>query len=574
LNPAAPADRPEPPTSAGRAAGPGDVLLVLRRRWLLVLAAIACVATAAFVYSSQQQAVYSASANVLLSRQNLATSLSNITDPGATITDYSRVAQTQADVATSPEVIRLALKNAGLAQSRAATLRDHATVKAKPNADILTFEVQDHKRSAAIKLTNALATSYQEFRLTLDTAGVNRALTEVRRRIRQLRGSDGTLRTSLENNEQRLSSLQALQTSNAFVVKASQRASKVSPKPVLALIVGLLFGTLVGVALAFLRDRMDTRVRDTDEIGDQLGLPLLGRIPELPKRLRQSDDLVMFSEPHGQSAEAYQDLRTNIEFSTIDTRAQTIMITSAVQAEGKSTTIANLALACARVGGRVVIVDLDLRRPYLAKFFDLEGQAGVTEVALDRVSLQDALTAIDITRMVGSQADPAPSANGRASTPTADPLLSRADAVPTPTPALRVLTSGSLPPETAQFVGSGRLKDILVELRRDADLVLIDAPPLMSVSDALKLSAHADGVLFVARRGVMRRTMFKELRRIFALSPTPVLGFIATAVPIADSLRYGYGYGYVPTSRAQTETVLGAAPSRKRFRPRGSKTRS
>ena len=134
---------------------------------------------------------------------------------------------------------------------------------------------------------------------------------------------------------------------------------------------------MLGIGLAFLREALDTRVRSADEVGEKLGLPLLARVPEPPRKLRNSNRLVMQADPHGAQAEAFRTLRTNIEFVNLDVHARTIMITSAIQSEGKSTTAANLAIAFARMGKRVALVDLDLRRPFLDKFFDFGDRPGL-----------------------------------------------------------------------------------------------------------------------------------------------------------------------------------------------------
>jgi capsular exopolysaccharide synthesis family protein len=192
--------------------------------------------------------------------------------------------------------------------------------------------------------------------------------------------------------------------------------------------------------------------------------------------------------------------------------ARSIMVTSAVEKEGKSTTIANLAVALVRAGRHVVLVDLDLRRPLLHQFFELEARPGVTDVALGEVELEDALSAM-----------------------TPDPMSEG---------LLEVLTSGSVPPDAGEFVGTPALTAILDELRRRADIVLVDAPPMLQLGDAMTLSASVDGLIVVTRLGVVSRPMLTEVRRVLEACPAEKLGFVVTAANVEKGEGYGYGYGY------------------------------
>jgi receptor protein-tyrosine kinase len=336
-----------------------------------------------------------------------------------------------------------------------------------------------------------------------------------------------------------LQTLADLQTSNATVVQLATRGGQISPRTKRNAGIALILGILLGAALAFLREALDTRVRTAHEVGERLGLPLLGRVPEPPKRLRAANQLVMLDEPSSVAAEAFRVLRTNLEFATLDHDVRTVMITSAVEQEGKSTTIANLAIALARGGQRVILVDLDLRRPYLGKFFDLEDRPGVTQLVLGRAAFGDALTRIPL------------SGSGRAATENGR-TVTRGQ--------LAVLGSGPIPPDPGEFVSSAALSSVLAQLRKVADIVLIDAPPLLSVGDALVLSAKVDAVILATRMEKVRRPMLGELKRLIDSAPTRPLGFVVTGAEAESGYGegYGYGYGYYGygyTSRPTTEAV-------------------
>ena len=187
-----------------------------------------------------------------------------------------------------------------------------------------------------------------------------------------------------------------------MLVRRAVGGAKIRPRPFRYGVLGLGLGLVLGIGLAFLRDAFDTRLRSSDEIGTVLGLPLLARLPEPPKQLQRDNKLVMIAEPMGGGAEAFRRLRMNLEFASIGHPQQVITITSALEQEGKSTTIANLAVALALAGKRVALVDLDLRRPALGKFFRLDGrQPGLSAVVLGHVSLEDALAHIPLDAAPG-----------------------------------------------------------------------------------------------------------------------------------------------------------------------------
>jgi capsular exopolysaccharide synthesis family protein len=269
-----------------------------------------------------------------------------------------------------------------------------------------------------------------------------------------------------------------------------------------------------------LREAVDTRIRSGEEIGHMLGLPLLARLPRPAKRLRDEHRPVMLADTGGAEAEAYRVLRTNFELVNLERRARTIMITSSVQGEGKSTTTANLGIALARAGRRVLLIDLDLRDPYLARFFDLEDGPGLTDVALGHVDLEQAIARIALAASGGAVTG---SGNG----------AGRIEGV------LEVLPLGPVPPNPGEFTGGRTLAGHLDALRDRADVVLVDSAPMLHVGDALALSALVDALIVVTRVDIVRRPMLVELRRAIDASPAGKLGFVLTG---AD-LEAGYGRG-------------------------------
>jgi non-specific protein-tyrosine kinase len=243
--------------------------------------------------------------------------------------------------------------------------------------------------------------------------------------------------------------------------------------------------------------------------------------------------------------------RTNVEFASLGREARTIMVTSAVEREGKSTTMANLAVALARAGQRVVLVDLDLRRPCIHGFFDLAGRPGVTNIAVGHLTVEEALIPIELPSVPNRNGDgigAALTASGQVK------ILANGnrsgDRTAPQSGSLSILPTGPIPPDPGEFVGTAQLTAILEELRGVADVVLADAPPLFHVGDGLTLSAKVDAVIVVTRMDVVRKPMLVELRRLLEAMPASKLGFVVTGAESEEVHGYGYGgYDYLPYER-------------------------
>jgi polysaccharide biosynthesis transport protein len=506
-----------------------DYLQVVRRRKWIIVEAVLIVPLAALAFSLHQQAQYQGSAQVLLSQQDLANQLT--ATPSYNNIPADRQAQTQADLARVPAVAQKAIKATGTPMSATKFLAA-SSATAGTNADILTFNFTSSDPELASGLATAYARAYVRYRLSVDTAAIDAALSEVKNELKTL-PSHGALYDSLVTKTTQLRTLAALKTANASVVRDAGTAVQTAPKTARNVILGIFLGLFLGIGLAFLREALDTRVRSAEAIGERLELPLLARLPTPSKRLRTENLLTMLAEPSGVQAEAFRMLRTNLEFASLGKTAKIVMITSATEQEGKSTTIANLAVALARSGKHVVLVDLDLRRPFVERFFDVVDGPGLTQVALGIAPLGRA-----ITRVAISGGDPVlyPVSNGNGN--------GNGNGHKPQVGALDILPSGPIPPDPGEFVGTARLTEILEHLREHADVVLVDAPPLFHVGDGLVLSSKVDAVMVVTRMDVMRRGMLTELKRLLDTMPAEKLGFIVTGADEEESYGYGYGSGY------------------------------
>ena len=307
-------------------------------------------------------------------------------------------------------------------------------------------------------------------------------------------------------------SIVALQTLDSAVLPTSPT----SPNTRLAILIGLIIGLALGIAYAIVRNTLDRRIRTVVGVEKEFGLPVVGTVP-FDRNFSDSNRLVDQSSRSSYTekrtdddavAEAMRELRTNLQFMDVDNPPRIIVVTSSLAGDGKSTITANLATTIAASGQRVVIVDGDLRRPTVATSFDLLPGVGLTDVLVGRAEIQDVLQ------------------------PWGD------------SGRLLIMGAGVVPPNPSELLGSKAMQTLLFELAKDA-IVLIDAPPLIPVTDAAILTARTDGALIVASVG---KTSIDALRRAIQNVEKVngrTLGVILNRVPRkgAGSAYYGYSSG-------------------------------
>jgi len=550
-----------------------DYLNILRRRKWIAVTAVVLVPLVAVGLALHQQSAYRASADVLLSQENLVAELTG-TPTVSGSEDPATFAQTQVDLAQTPEVGRLVLKAAHV-QGSPSSFFANASISSNSTSDILTFSVTNHVPALAVRLANAYARTFTAYRRHLDTAAIQEARKALEKRMKQLQASgngDSALYQNLSERDLTLATMATLESANIAVVRVAGGAMQVEPQPRKYAIIGLLIGIVLGVGAALLWETLDTRVRSAEEVSGKLHAPLLARLPTPSRKLRSADSLAMLDDPDGVQAEAVRMLRTNLDFVRLERNARTVMITSAIEQEGKSTTVANLAIAVARSGQHVALVDLDLRRPYIDHFFHLEQRPGIAQVALGLVDLEQAIVPIPLglsapgpgaTNGHGNgnengngAANGNGSANGGSSANGSSAVWNAKHDRPG---LLEVLTAGAIPPDTGDFVGKEAVREILGALAERTDLVLVDAPPLLRVGDGLILSSRVDALLVVARANVLRRGMLNELGRVLENLPVSPLGVVLTGADAESSAYYrssGYYRYYAPRSEREKSRVL------------------
>jgi succinoglycan biosynthesis transport protein ExoP len=524
------------PMTSNRPTSLADYVAILRRRWWMIAIPLVIAPVGAFIVAKSERSVYRANATVYINRTPATAAATGIYDQSAA-QDPVRFFQTQADLARDPALLdRVAHSAGGISGGQLAGI---SSVSPSADADLLNFSVESPDRRAAASLANAYADEFTRFQPEQNRTSLTTALTTVRSKMATLRGNgvsqSSPVYAELLNRESQLETALALQAGNApRLVQPAGGAAQIRPRPKRSALLGLALGTILGIGLALLREALDKKVRSDEEIQEILQLPLLGRLPPPPNALRQTDQLVMLEEPQSPQAEAVRKLRTNLEFVNLEREHRTIMVTSSVEQEGKSTTAANLAVALARAGRRVALVDLDLRRPYLHRFFRVASFPGVTDVIAGRLELSDALKPIAIP-----DADEASTARLRG------PAQNGARKVKS---LLAVLPAGTLAPNPGELMGSAGVAALIEELRADWEFVLLDAPPMSAVGDALTLSARADAIIVMTRLGTVDGEMLRELERLLQASQAEKLGFVMSGAKVGPAYGYGYGYGYSPSS--------------------------
>jgi len=294
---------------------------------------------------------------------------------------------------------------------------------------------------------------------------------------------------------------------------ASEPSAPISPSPTRNLGFGLVLGLLVGLGAALLRNSLDNSIKTTTQLGAIVAAPIIGSIGY--DSVAVDTPLISNLDTYAPRAEAFRVLRTNLQFIDPDVERKVFVITSSLPGEGKTTTAVNLALALAEGGEKVVLVEGDLRRPKISEYLRLESAVGLTTVLIGKLPVEEAIQT---------------TANG----------------------GLAVLTSGSTPPNPAELLKSSTMRTLVASLRQTYDIVLIDAPPLLPVTDGALLAAQSDGALLVVRHGkTTTDQVVAAVDRLESVGATPV-GVIFNMTPAKGGEGYAYGYGYAPELNVQT----------------------
>ncbi len=289
----------------------------------------------------------------------------------------------------------------------------------------------------------------------------------------------------------------------SVITPATAPASPSAPNTRVNVILGAVLGLALGVGIAILRSTLDTKVRGESEIRRVTDAAILGAISFDEDATRKP--LLTQSSPQSPRAESFRQIRTNLQFAHVSHNSKAILVTSSLPGEGKSTTATNIALAMAQSGQSVVLIDADLRRPRLSEYLGLERNAGLTTALIGRAEVRDLLQ-------------------------------------PWGEDELFILTSGQIPPNPSELLGSRRMRELITDLEAQFDAVILDAPPLLPVTDAAVLAQQVGGVVMVIGSSKVRVQDLQKSLDALTMVDADLLGVVVNFVPARGPDAYTYSY--------------------------------
>jgi non-specific protein-tyrosine kinase len=460
-----------------------DYVHVLRKRWRVVISGtIVClVAAAAIVWATTPK--YEATAQLFVSANDTGGVASDL-QQGAQFSQ-NRV-QSYANIINSTQVTGPVADRLKVGLTAKQISRE-VSADAPLNTVLVNVHVTDTSAHRAQRLANAVSQQFANYAAYLEaTAG----------------GKTPPVKVTV-------------------VKSAALPTAPVSPKKVLDLGLGLVVGIVLGVGGAVARETLDNSVKTPDDVQAATGRPAIGVIAFDPEA--KAHPLIVTQHPHSTRAEAFRQLRTNLQFVDIDTELKSIVFTSSVPSEGKTTTVCNLAISLAQTGAKVLLIEADLRRPRVAQYLGLDGSVGLTSV------LVGATSALDATQRWGES-------------------------------CLNVLASGPLPPNPSELLSSHAMADLLRRLEGRYDVVLLDAPPLLPVTDAAVLAAETSGAVLIVKHGsTTREQLARSAEALQEGVGARILGCVINMTPKRGPDAYYYGYGYSYKDRRPAGTVIQSA---------------
>jgi capsular exopolysaccharide synthesis family protein len=467
--------------------------LIWRRKWLL-LAIVIVIPAAVYVGSMLMPKTYQSAATINVKATAGASTVLSRTVAKVDIGEVQTLM-------TTTVVARRAARVLGLPASAARSLLGHISVApTSPDSNFLTITAQDSDPGEAARIANAFARAVAQARTNSAVHDIDRGIAVLTAQAATEPGDEAS-QEALSQKIQELRGLKAAQTKTTTIVEAAvPAASPISPKPRRNTAIALILALLIAAALAPMLDRLDRRIREPSELEDLLEAPVLAMIP---------DDAFPGHPPGMHVRESFQTLRASLTYFNVDRSLSTLVVASPVQQDGKTTVAVNLALAYALDERDVILIDGDMRRPQVAARLGKEVSVGLDAVLVGEKTLDEVLVDVD----VGA---------GR----------------------LRILPGAKPPPNPAVLLGSQRMRSLLAELSERVDMVIVDTPGLLAVSDAIPLFNQVVGSVIVSRLDRTPKDALRRAKQVIESAGGTVLGGVATGAQAGGIYGYYGYYGY------------------------------
>ena len=512
-----------------------QALRVLRdRKWVIVgLALLGFVG--ALVQSTLTAPQYQATAKIL--RQNTTLDRALFGAQIFQISDQERALITGADLVKIDQVAGNVKAELGSSRS-AESLLGMITVRPNSKADIIEIVASSSDIAEPAAVANSFARQFTLYRQEADRAVLADARAQLEAKLEAMTeeeaGSAGGQTISQKVEE--LAVLESMQTGGYELVQVAKApAAAYNMHPSRNAAVGLFLGLIVGVMIAAVLQVLDRRIKDEDGFEREFGVPIIATVPLVGRgwrggRGKRSRTPIGFSGPGASTVEAFRTLRSNLKFFEVEKELRTILVTSPLPREGKSVTATNLALSLAMSGSRVILLEADLRRPMLDTYLDLDSSRGFTDLLSGSRTIDEVVQVVGTDKLLPQQDTRvgAHSSNGRS--------LSKRDFL--------CIAAGPLPPNPAELLAMDRTTEVLRALTAICDHVVIDAPPVLLVSDAAELAKKVNGVILVARFRATRTDEARRTRQSLERIGVKPLGVVVTGARGAKAYYHRYGDYY------------------------------
>jgi tyrosine-protein kinase len=484
---------------------------VVRERWWVILAVTLAFGLLAFGASLLLSPRYSATAQIAYAPEQAQLASQALSSAGTAGTPHNLMSDAlMMSTLTFGDRVRGTL---GLGTDPEKLLKS-VKITPKPDVDVIEVRASGGDRAAAVALANAFAEQFVAQRQETAAQALAEAQKLVQTRIESLTPDEKNSAYGLALSQRRddLAVLVSMKIGDYTILeRATSPRSAYFPRPFLNLELGLLLGLILGFGVAILLDYFDPRVKDERALARITGLPIIGTVPPGPGGAKTSRAEVRlavgFSEGNEPVLEAMRMLRSNLVTLGLGEHKRSLLVTSAVSGEGKSSLAANLGLVMAFSGHRVVLIDVDFRNPALHERLGLSNSSGLGEALLDKGTWQSRIQTVRLSRFVS---------------PGMTPLRSRGEFL--------CLTSGHSPNNASELLESGVLGQLITELGEYADTVILDGPPVLGASDSISVAKQVDAVLICAELGHETDSELAEMRRLLGHARAQVLGLVVSGV--------------------------------------------